>query len=456
MMDDVFSLDSATSQNVLLRSCLNEAKWNEIKETESGYVFTDEHLASNWDNIDVYPESLPKAEATKGMRKITSPTLLLKSHSPKMAFILATESSPVYVRSSFRREKVDGYTMLFSVTPHVWPEYFFYLSKYRTWTGISRDLDVDYGLGDLHFGEVGICNFDGYTEYVTYAETVFLNGIPQYYKVPALPVQRQQIEDAKAMEKAILDKMAEKERKFKQKEWLNETHIRNSKHRLSNDVMPLHMGIERLEKFVIASADGVKASDVIGKANGQTVGELLSSLKTLVVDIEKDIQRLTESETVGEQIETLDVGQFIKEYCKKVKAMYNCRFAIDIQVKDEDLRISISRKSFIELLENVVGNAVRHGFTDDNRKDYKILVTLSETDDKYCRIDIANNGNPISERGRKEYFVRGSFAGETGNTGIGGARVFEICEEANGKAYEPYSTEDYPVVVSVEFPIVSL
>lgn len=455
MMDDVFSLDSATSQMVSLKESLKQAKWEMVKETESGYVFTDEHLASNWDNIDVYPESLPKAEATKGMRKITSPTLLLKSHSPKMAFILATESSPVYVRSSLKREKVDGYTMLFSVTPHVWPEYFFYLSKYRTWTGISRDLDVDYGLG-LHFGEVGHCGFDGYNEYVTYAETVFLNGVYREYKVPALSVQRQQMEDAKAMEKAILDKMAEKERKFKQKEWLNETHIRNSKHRLSNDVMPLHMGIERLEKFVAASTDGVKTSTVIGKATGQTVGELLSSLKTLVDDIEKDIQRLTESETVGEQIETLDVGQFIKEYCKKVEVMYNRRFAIDIQVKDEDLKISISRKSFIELLENVIGNAVRHGFTDDSRKDYKILVTLSETDDKYCRIDIANNGNPISERGRKEYFVRGSFAGETGNTGIGGARVFEICEEANGKAIEPYSTEDFPVVVSVEFPIVSL
>ena len=108
------------------------------------------------------------------------------------------------------------------------------------------------------------------------------------------------------------------------------------------------------------------------------------------------------------------------------------------------------------MLEQIFYNAVRHGFTDNSRDDYEILITISETDEGYCRIDIANNGNPISERGRKEYFIKGSFAGETGNTGMGGARVFEICEGTNGKAIEPYSTVDFPVVVSVEFPIASL
>lgn len=453
-MMDVFSPDS---QMVSIRKCLNWTKWVELKEPENGYIFTDEYFASNWDDIDVHPETLPKGEAQKGMRKVTSPVLLLKSHTPKMAFVMATEMSPVYFCSPFKRTKEDGYTMLFGLRPNVWPEYFFYMSKYNSWCNISHHIDetAKYGLG-IGFRHVGDCHFDGSEECVTNAETVFLNGIRSEDLIPSLSVQRQQIDDAKMMEKVILDRMLEKERKFQQKEWLNETHIRNSKHRLSNEVMPVRMAVERLERFLINSSEGIKISSIIGQATQQTVGDLLNNLKTSIQNIEVEIINLTKSESVGEQLEILEVENFVREYCENLASKYSRNFRVDINCLDKGLKIKISRKHFIELLENVFTNAVRHGFTDDTKKDYKVLITLSKTDEGFCKIDIANNGNPISERGRKEYFVRGSFAGKTGHTGIGGARVFEICEEFNGKAIEPYSVEGFPVVISVEFPIVSL
>lgn len=453
-MMDVFSSDS---QMVSIRKCLNGAKWIELKEPENGYIFTDEYLASNWDDIDVHPEALPKGEAQKGMRKVTSPVLLLKSHSPKMAFIWATEMSPVYFCSPFKRTKADGYTMLFGLMPNVWPEYFFYMSRYNSWCSISHHIDeaAEYE-PFMSFREVGHCHFDGSEDWVTYAETVFLNGIRPEVLIPSLSVQRQQIDDAKMMEKVILDRMLEKERKFQQKEWLNETHIRNSKHRLSNEVMPVRMAVERLERFLINSSEGIKLSSIIGQATQQTVGDLLNNLKISIQNIEVEINNLTKSETVGEQLETLEVEHFVRGYCENLASKFSCHFRVDVDCKDKGLKIKISRKPFMELLDNIFTNAVRHGFTDDTRKDYKVLITLSKTDEGFCKIDIANNGNPISERGRNEYFVRGSFAGKTGHTGIGGARVFEICEEFNGKAIEPYSVEGFPVVISVEFPIVSL
>ena len=269
-------------------------------------------------------------------------------------------------------------------------------------------------------------------------------------------MQRQQIEEAKTMEQLILDKMSEKERKFQQKEWLNEAHIRNSKHRLSNDIMPVRMAVELLERFIAVSSDGVKLSSEIGSVTKRTVGDLLKELIGSIQKVEDDIKKLTESEIAGEQLETIEVECFIREFCDRFASKYNRRFTLNIEVKDEGLKIKISHNSFESIFENIFSNAVRHGFTDDSREDYKIYVMLSETSDGYCRIDIANNGNPISERGRNEYFVKGSFSGETGNTGMGGARIFEICEKFNGRAIAPYSTIDFPVVVSVEFPIVLL
>lgn len=452
MMDVI----SSNSQMVTMRECLNSAKWVELKETESGQIFTDEYLASNWENIDVYPETLPMGEAQKGMRKVTSPVLLLKSHSPKMAFILASEDSPVYICSPFKRSKADGYTMLFNLKPFAWPEYFFYMTKYDSWTRISKDIDESekYKL-DMGFSEVGHCEFDGYREFVIDAETVFLNCLTSRTVLPPLPVQRQRIDDAKMMEKVVLDKMSERERKFQQKEWLNETHIRNCKHRLSNDIMPIRMAVDRLEKFISASTDGVKPSSIIGQATQQTVENLMTGLVDSICKIEEDIKLLTEIVSDDKQMEILDVEQFVREYCKEFVSMYNSRFHVYVDVKDGDLSIRISRGSLKELFESVFTNAVRHGFTEECRDDYAILVTISETDEGYCKIDIANNGNPISERGQKEFFVRGSFAGETGHTGLGGARIFEICERCNGKAMIPYNTGDSKVVVSVEFPIVS-
>lgn len=448
---------NTSSRMTYLSTVIKQAKWKELEEAENGYIFTDKHLASNWNDIYVQPEALSKGEAQKGMRKVTSPVLLLKSHSPKMAFILATEASPVYVCSSYKHTKTDGYSLLFSLMPDVYPEYFFYLAKYNSWDVISKSIDIaaKYELGKS-YQDIGLICADGINDIYIYAEDVFLSGIHNIRKfpIPSLQIQNQQINNAKMMERVIFEKMSEKERKFQQKEWLNESHIRNCKHRLSNDIMPIRMAVERLKKCIANSTDGIKLSYIVGQATQQTVEQLLRGLTNSICKIEEDIKVLTEIESSDKQIETLDVNQFVREFCDKFGPRYKCRFSVCIKAVDENLKIKISRHAFTEMFDNIFSNAVRHGFTDKERDDYKIVVTISETCNGYCKIDIANNGNPISERGKKEYFVKGSFAGETGHTGLGGARVFDICEEADGKVMEPYSTKEFPFVISVEFPII--
>ena len=457
-MIDALSFNSANSQMISLLENLNKASWIELTTSEFGHIFTDEYLASDWNTIDVLPERLPEGVAQKGMRKITTPVLLLKSHNSRMAFILATKDNPVYVSSGFKRSKTDGFTMLFKLKPHVYSEYLFYMSKYKTWTSISHSIDSSerYGLG-IGFKMVGQCDFLEDKESITYAEDVFLNACrEEVINIPMLSTQRQQIDEAKMMEQVILDKLSEKERKFQQKEWLNEAHIRNSKHRLSNDLFPVRMAVERLEKFITNSSDGVKLSSTIGKVTNQSVADLLCNLIKSIDILKEDIERLTESETAGNQVEIIEVETFIKEYCNRVASKYNRSFSVNIDVRDKDLKIRISHNSLETIIDNIFANAAHHGFTDYSREDYKICITLSETSEGNCRIDIANNGNPFTERGRDEFFVRGSFSGITGNTGLGGALIYKICEEFNGKAIAPYSTVDFPVVVSVEFPIVLL
>ena len=394
----------------------------------------------------------------KGMRKITAPTLIMASHSPKMAFVLANEENPVFVCSGFKRTQPNGFILLFELKPGILPDYFLYMCKYEPWIAISKEIDAEEQYGLLKgWKDVGYVFFDGNVEYVTTAEDIFLNGIRDTSVVPvvpSVPVQRQRIADAQFMEKMLQKKMAEKEHRFQQKEWLNEAHIRNCKHRLSNEIMPIRMAVERLQSFAKNNPDGIKLSDIVGKKTNQSVDNLLEGLLHSIAQIETEIDNITQTGDVNEQV--LNVVQFLNSYLDKKALEYPAIFKTEKIGfdADDEFRIKLSPKALEELLDNIVSNAVRHGFTDKNRQDYLLQVSIESTDNDMCRITIANNGEPMSERARNTYFERGSFAGPTGNTGIGGNRVYDICDKAGGRALEPYSKEGFPVVISVEFPLV--
>lgn len=448
-------------QNAKLSSMLIYSQYQNVRDEISGKIFQEKNFSKDWDSIYVHPSELDNGMSKKGMRKITTPTLVMESHSSKMAFVLASEDEPVFVCSGFMRTKTIGYTLLFELNPGILPDYLFYLSKYESWVGISKRIDTEdkykdiYGdLGTSGWKNVGEVFADGVITDYTTAENVFKNGVYESsINIPSIPVQKQRIADAIAMEKMLQEKMAEKERKFQQKEWLNEAHIRNSKHRLSHEVMPMRMAIERLQSFFLKHSEGVKLSDIIGEKTKQSVNDLLEGLLYSVGNIETEIENLTKSEQPGEPEQILNVVSSLNDYFDRIASKYPASFNIERIGFEKDLNIKISPKAFMELLDNIVGNAVRHGFIG-NRKDYLLQVAIEATDDNMCEIAIANNGEPMSERARATFFEQGSFAGPTGHTGIGGHRIYDICDKAGGEAMPPYSKEGFPVVICVKFPLV--
>lgn len=462
-MTDFTSQDRTQVQDIKLSSVLVYSQFQNVRDEIYGRVFQDKNFAKNWDSIYVHPSELEYGMSKKGMRKITEPTLVIASHSPVMAFVLASDDEPVFVCSGYKRTQTIGYTLLFQLNPGILPDYFFYMSKYESWIRISKRIDDADKYKDI-YGDDGIIGWknigsifsDGIIDDVNVitSEGAFHNGIfHSSMIVPSIPVQKQRIADAISMEKMLQEKMAEKERKFQQKEWLNEAHIRNSKHRLSNEIMPMRMAIERLQSFFRKHPSGIKLSDVIGEITKQSVGDLLEGLSCSIGNIEVEIDNLTRSEQAGEPEQVLNVAQSLDDYLNRIASKYQKTFKVEKVGFDAELSIKISPKAFIELLDNIVNNAVRHGFIHD-RSDYLLQITIEDTGDRMCRISIANNGEPMSERARATYFEQGSFAGLTGHTGIGGYRTFDICDKAGGQAIAPYSKEGFPVVISVEFPII--
>jgi signal transduction histidine kinase len=89
---------------------------------------------------------------------------------------------------------------------------------------------------------------------------------------------------------------------------------------------------------------------------------------------------------------------------------------------------------FDRIVQNILENARKHGFTDSSRSDYKIWIILNvdEKRDMFV-IDFKNNGTPLPDGMTKErYGLKGERAGITGGTGSGGYIVKSIVNHYGG------------------------
>ena len=101
-----------------------------------------------------------------------------------------------------------------------------------------------------------------------------------------------------------------------------------------------------------------------------------------------------------------------------------------VNIAPEDLRI---------MLDTIIDNARRHGFSDDESYKNIFIQLFVDASCKYFIVDIFNNGKPLPCGMNKElYGLKGEKAGENAHTGLGGYRVKSIVEHYGGD----YNIED--------------
>lgn len=101
-----------------------------------------------------------------------------------------------------------------------------------------------------------------------------------------------------------------------------------------------------------------------------------------------------------------------------------------VNIAPEDLRV---------MLDTIIDNARRHGFSDDESYKNISIELRVDASCKYFIVDIFNNGKPLPCGINKElYGLKGEKAGENAHTGLGGYRVKSIVEHYGGD----YNIED--------------
>lgn len=100
----------------------------------------------------------------------------------------------------------------------------------------------------------------------------------------------------------------------------------------------------------------------------------------------------------------------------------------------EGINIHIAIDDLKRLCDNIVFNAIKHGFTDSSRNDYSIDIQLTVDQERdMFQIDFVNNGNPLPKGLDKlRYGLKGEKAGVTAGSGEGGYIVKSITEHYGG------------------------
>ncbi len=225
------------------------------------------------------------------------------------------------------------------------------------------------------------------------------------------------------------------------------------KHSLGKPLLNIGSSLRNIEK-AMGKLDKdweiMKLSERMDVTLKDSFDSIYSNLE-LIHSLLKNNER--EFEVANYKLEEIDFLKFIRAYIKKIKSVEKVNVNINLDI-NPDLKNTYGKQVLInsnkELLEialnNIVENANMHAFLDESKK-YKLEFRLSlslegiqgskanNTTNRiqpFLKIEVANNGEPFPENYTLEKFIRkNSFAGKTGNTGIGGYDINEIVKYHN-------------------------
>lgn len=263
--------------------------------------------------------------------------------------------------------------------------------------------------------------------------------------IPPLDEQRKAIEEYKTS--LIVELGVEVDSLKTQRFNEYERNMRLRKHALNqilNDVVPA----TRIISNFISSQDGsFTKDDIVVKRSNSTLDTYTHKLLKNVIKVQDLVAVLTDKEIYYEP-EVVDMRSFLEEY-EQTKLTdkyqlsshcYVCFFSdsddpndiIAAEQQKLPLTAYVSPKNLTTIFDNIITNAVKHGFTDKKRKDYVIRINYANVifeGKEMLEIRILNNGNKLPDGMTAEkVFSWGVGSG----TGLGSWQTKNIVEHFGG------------------------
>ena len=397
-------------------------KGQSAKVGEEGRIVLASRLSTSIDKWEMSPDEFPMGNIDKNysFSKITVPVLLItKSLAMRITYVNASEQSPILVPNNIFALRILGDTVHISYLV-------LELSK------IGRNLQKR--MHGPHLRIEDILN-------LSIAFPPSLSVQKKIYETAFLQLQADKVKELNL--EAVIE--------ARQKEFYNI--MRRRKHDLCNSMSEVRNNVQALAKFLKNNPVGEK---IISSSANISVSAHISRLINKLNEIGLQMEKLTDREQFGEP-EPIEIRS-------KLKAIHNSdRYKVIHTDNEEELvslsggrscYVNIAESDWNKLINNIISNAVRHGFKDE-KSTYTIRTKLSYDmgTDNYV-IEISNNGEPLPKgMDTVKYGIDGECAGSSKGTGAGGAIVKSIVEHYKG-SYEVIDApdEEFPVSIIINLP----
>lgn len=247
--------------------------------------------------------------------------------------------------------------------------------------------------------------------------------------------------DLKDQWKRLNEQYEEKLKEFRQGQRLRKHAVAQ----VLNDLVPAVKYI----KFFIENDDNFEPHSIVSKDFNPTLLQMMQSIDHNLNRVVDMVSKFTDLENYSDG-ESIQINEFLEDYCRHILTNEKYRITLDLtddiywtapsEDTDEEegftLTVKIGRAELIQILDNLITNAHKHGFTDSNRMDYEIrLTTEVETKDTpTLLLKVANNGEPVSRSiPIEQLFTWGISNGKTEGSGLGCWQAKTIAEHYNGK-----------------------
>lgn len=252
--------------------------------------------------------------------------------------------------------------------------------------------------------------------------------------------------------------------------------VRMRKHALTQSLSSIEAMFYALDAYRLRQSGKLADEDVISRRKGTTVKEAFEFIEPNLKNMMVTLEHIADVEYHFDNPQMIDPERFIEGYVAQKESGWlnfkpiinwkkgNNQFGNDVRDPETGNMIAyaddpiavlyFSKDALKRVLDNVVANAIAHGFTDSNRNDYKLRFSW-HTDGINLVVVVENNGTAIpADRDTAsllEYGVSGALHHD-GHNGIGCNEIDDIMRRYDGSV-EIVSTpnEEYTVKYILKF-----
>lgn len=390
----------------------------------NGIIIDDSTLSDDFFNYEIHPDRIAPMTLYESSRIITEPVLLLatKKGSIKPSYCLASEKTPVYITPDVKAYKIINST--------VYPGYLC-MELSKRLKDQSKAFNPERPLSGLLMTRVGFPSLNADRSYAE-QKNIFENIQIEFQEGQIREFGLQQ-----TINKMVNDQMAQ---------------IKQRKHSLMQVTSNLAFNWKDLKEYLLENHGKFNENDSIGKSHPITIGELMTSISERINIIETRIMHFTDDDLDYGPVEDIDLREFIVNFITKNKSTKYI-FLFDPAEDEKEYIIRMPRNALLQVFENIVSNAVSHGFiSHDNESAYYIKFDIDYDHQDELVLEVSNNGEPLHDGVDTEFIVAEERSTKLDykeddkaecHHGLGGKEIFDILKKYDASINVLSSPEEF-------------